>query len=90
MEYVKFSTRERYIHCEVFGPCTKTSSKGVPQRGVLSPLLYILYTSHIAYIIDNRVVVSMFADDIAFYTRLTASQQNLDLLENAVATMSSN
>lgn len=32
----------------------------------------------------------MFADDIAFYTRLTASQQNLDLLENAVATMSSN
>lgn len=41
---------------------------GVPQRSVLGPLLFLLYTNDFTEVISDKCVVRLFADDALIYT----------------------
>ncbi|XP_058798339.1 uncharacterized protein LOC131668300 [Phymastichus coffea] len=62
----------------------KIAYKGVPQGGVLSPLLYIIFVANIIKNISSRVSISQFADDIALYSN------NLKSLQKAVDQIKTN
>lgn len=58
--------------------------RGLPQGAVLSPLLYNIYTSHIARRVPDNVSCVMFADDIALWCNsIGFAQRKLDI-ENAI------
>ena len=67
INYVNASTFERQIFCDFLGSDFRYSYQGLPQGGVLSPLLYNLYVAQICKGVPKSVTVSMFADDIAVY-----------------------
>lgn len=65
--------------------------KGVPQGGVLSPLLYLLHVSDIVKNISNRVTVSQFADDIGLYSKnKTSLQKSITSIEKNLANIGLN
>lgn len=43
-------------------------NRGLPQGGVISPILYGIYTSEISRNIDKRVITVQYADDITMHT----------------------
>ena len=67
IQFVKFLTYERIIHTSVTEQ-TRRCNKGVPQGGVLSPLLYIIYVSEISKYLPSTVTISQFADDIGMFS----------------------
>ena len=82
VSFVKFLTYERFIYTGLEDNCTY-AYKGVPQGGVLSPLLYLLYVSNITDAISSRVTVSQFADDTALYsTNKNSLQIAINKMEN--------
>lgn len=58
--------------------------KEVPQGGVLSPLLYLLYVADITVNISKRVTVLQFADDLAVCIKFKSIKRNKKILENSV------
>lgn len=64
--------------------------KGVPQGGVLSPLLYTLYVKDITKNISKNVTVLEYADDIALYTVVKSLQRSKSLIESSVNQISAN
>ena len=67
ISFIKFLTYERFVHSGIDND-VRYAYKGVPQEGVLSPLLYIFYISKITNNISSRISVFQFADDIALYS----------------------
>ena len=60
--------------------------RGVPQGGVLSPLLYILYTNDITDIIENKNIV-LFADDKTIVYDKPTTQTTKNDIENDLGTL---
>lgn len=59
---------------------TYTVTSGVPQGGVLSPVLFIIYTSDLPDQIDKfNVKCSMFADDVKLYKNISKPEDCLAL-----------
>ena len=58
INFVHFLLNNREIQTEILGDEFRTTGKGVPQRGVLSPLLYLVYVKDIASNIPRGVIVS--------------------------------
>ena len=83
IKFVKFLTYKRIVHCG-FDTNIRHSFKGVPQGGVLSPLLYIFYVSEILNKVSSRILISQFADDIAVFS------SNLNSLQKATQTIETN
>lgn len=48
----------------------------LPQGGVLSPLLYSIYTRELSKDIEEKVTVLQYADDIAIYMRIKMEKIN--------------
>lgn len=84
ISFVKFISHERYIHTAYTQGETRSVHMGVPQGGVLSSLLYLLYVSEIANEVNKNVKVSQFADDIALYVKCKAVKRGKGLLTRAV------
>lgn len=66
VKFVKFITHERYLHTAESNEIRKVY-KGVPQGGVLSPILYSIYVRKVTKNASKEVLVSEFADDVALY-----------------------
>lgn len=77
---MKFLTYKRLIFSSIFDGF-RIAYKGVPQCGVLSPLLYTLYVRLIEMNLSSRVCRSQFSDDIALYFT------NLNSLQKAITTI---
>lgn len=84
IKFIKFLTHERQIYTNNATDKHRIICKGVPQGGVLSPLLYALYVSNIADNVPKSVTVSNFADDIAVLSKITPITRCQNMLEKAV------
>ena len=71
--FVKFLTQERRIFTD--NSELKITNKDVPQGGVLSPLLYLLYVANVTDNFPKSVTVSQFADDIAVYIKFNSMKR---------------
>ena len=90
IKFVKFLTRERYVYTSVTHE-HRHSYKGVPQGGVLSPVLYIIYVSDIVKNIPSNISISQFADDIALYSANQKSlQKAITIIENNLSNIGLN
>ena len=79
VKFIKFLTYEKFIHSD--GNSTRKLYKGVPQGGVLGPLLYIIYVSKIEALLPPNVKISQYADDTALYIRSKNIEQDIKILE---------
>lgn len=92
VNFIKFLTYERTVTFNVYSPnkYTSKSYKGLPQGGVLSPLLYIIYVHNILKDIPATVAVSQFADDIALYTTVLTPAKSKKIMEQAIERIKTN
>lgn len=74
IKFVKFLTYERFVSTSITSE-TRKCYKGVPQGGVLSPLLYIIYVSEIMKNLPKTITISQFADDIGIFSNNKNSLQ---------------
>ncbi|XP_076658781.1 uncharacterized protein LOC143362464 [Halictus rubicundus] len=88
--FIKFLTHERQIYSATSPSKPRLVFRGVPQGGVLSPLLYILYVSDTTRNIPRNVYVSQFADDIAIYVKFKIVKRAQSTLTNAINIISKN
>lgn len=89
VQFIKFLTDERQVFT-AHHSTPRNIYKGVPQGGVLSPLLYIIYVSSITDDLPESVVVSQFADDIAIYISLPSIKNMKGTIENAIKKINNN
>ena len=60
-QFIKFLTHERTIHTDTLGENFRQTGKGVPQGGILSPLLYLIYVKDITDNIPKSVpMISLY------------------------------
>ena len=90
VQFIKFITFERLIHSQNIKNNPRKVYKGVPQGGVLSPLLYNIYVSKITENLPKSVIVSQFADDIAIYSKRYSTNRNKKLLEKSIQVIQNN
>ncbi|XP_058805042.1 uncharacterized protein LOC131672100 [Phymastichus coffea] len=88
--FIKFITYERLIYSDSCPNNPRLATKGVPQGGVLSPLLYILYVSSITENLQKSVEVSQFADDIAIYIKFTSLKRAKSIIQKAIQIIENN
>lgn len=90
IKFVKFISHERLIFSADSGDEFSVAYKGVPQGGVLSPLLFILYVANITDGMQKTVHVSQFADDIAIYLKIAKFNKGKKMLEKSINILSKN
>lgn len=84
INFVKFLTHTRIIRTDKSINNDRTIHKGVPEGGVLSPILYTIYVADISKTLPQNVIVSQFADDIAIYTKSTSVHKSKKRHELAI------
>ena len=84
LKFVQHLTFQRFIYTEYNMDKPRYAYKGVPQGGVLSPLLYLIYVANISDGLSKLVQISQFADDIALYTNVLPFSKSKNLLEKGV------
>ena len=90
VKYVKFLTHSRRLFTASLGNDYRYCFKGVPQGGVLSPLLYIIYVKDIAIGIPKSVTVSQLADDICCYCKFSPLRKCKNVIEKAAEILRKN
>ena len=90
IKFVKFITYERLIYTNNLEEEPRLVCKGVPQGGVLSPLLFNIYIYKISQKIPKSVTVAQFADDIALYCKRSPFAACKSLLEKSIETIGRN
>ncbi|CAB0039252.1 unnamed protein product [Trichogramma brassicae] len=83
IKFIHFLTHKQKIFTNALDERShRNSHKGVPQGGVLSPLLYIIYVSDISKNLSKNVAISQFADDLCDtrYIRVTLGPRHFTTL----------
>ena len=78
---------ERIVTTDLTGNDSRRISRGVPQGGVLSPLLYCIYVAKITDNISTSVRISQFADDIGIWCGRGAVKTCKKLIEKTIHTI---
>ena len=84
VNFVNFLTTKRILYFSATDDSPRICGVGVPQGGVLSPLLFSLHLRGINGILPVDVKASMYADDLLLYTRQADPHLALVRLEEAV------
>ena len=82
--FTNFITSRRELCFSADGSGTITCGVGVPQGGVLSPILFNIYTSRIIDILHLGIRYAMYADDLFLYTRSRTIAVARDALSGAL------
>lgn len=90
IKFVKFLTYHREVYTEVNPDTPRHCYKGVPQGGVLSPLMYLLYVADAVKVDHARVKILQYADDIVIYLRTDDPNSDKSILEDAVQEVATN
>lgn len=90
LKFVKFITYERFLFTNFTKSAPRLAFKGVPQGGVLSPLLYILYTADVAKDLHRSISISQFADNLAVYLKSAFLKRGKAILERAINIIKNN
>ncbi|OXU18419.1 hypothetical protein TSAR_013056 [Trichomalopsis sarcophagae] len=80
-------------HIQIFSDLNESPTfvhRGIPQGGVLSPLLYILYVANILSGLKKSVSISQFADNISLYVKCSVINRGKQILENAIKKVKDN
>ena len=75
---------QTYIYTEKLKNQCRYSLKGVPQGGVLSSLLYVIYCKDITNGIPTSVTVSQFVDDISLYCSYGSTSKATRIVEKSI------
>lgn len=89
VKFIGFLTYKKNVSSQ-YNDAPRHVYKGVPQGGVLSPLLYIVYVSSMSEGLPDYVVISQFADDIALYTSAPTTRAMRTSLEMAIEIICTN
>lgn len=84
VSFALFLTQHRLVYSELNTDHPRDSFRGVPQGGVLSPLLFILTIRDVAEGLSDHVKVSLFADDLAMFVSSKSPSWAARLLESSV------
>ena len=90
INFIHFLMHARFIHTNSPEDKVRSTYKGVPQGGVLSPLLFILYVATITNSTPKTVQISQYADDIAIYTKFRTIKRGKNLTEKTLKIIENN
>ena len=60
-----------------------TTAKGVPQTGILIPLLYCIYVASIINKLSKKIALSQFSNDLALYCSYNSIETSKSILQQA-------
>ena len=84
VNFVNFYTTKSVLYFSASDDSPRMCGVGVPQGGVLSPLLFNLQLRRLNEILPADVKASMYTDDLLLYTRNVDPHRALVRLEEAV------
>lgn len=84
INFVAFMITSRNLFFRERSTCPSKCGVGVPQGGVLSPLLFNLALREISNILPEGVRILQFADDILLYTKFVDVNEAQASLEEAI------
>ena len=87
LNFISFLTGKRHLFFSSSDPSPRACGVGVPQRGVLSPILFNLHLRLLNRFLPAGVHSAMYADDLLLYVRGTDSAWALNLFELAMGSL---
>ncbi|XP_058800080.1 uncharacterized protein LOC131669309 [Phymastichus coffea] len=84
IKFIQHLTWDRIICSDILGENIRTVCKGVPQGGVLSPLLSCIYIASVCNHLPKSVKIANFANDIAFYCQRLPLSSSIRVIEKSV------
>ena len=84
INFVSFLTAKRNLFFSAIDGSPRVCGVGVPQGGVLSPILFNLHLRRLNEHLPPDVRAAMYADDLLLYVRGSDAVRELGLLESAV------
>ena len=87
IKFVKHICTDRHIFTVETESNYQTANKGLPQGGVLSPLLYCIYVAAIINNIPSKVNISQFADDLVICSSFSTVEECRTIIESSVLTI---
>ena len=86
--YALYSNRRICLHINNLATATQTSNRGLAQGTILSPLLYILFTSDLENILPKGINIIQYADDVCLYATDNSIQNCINRLNQALIKVS--
>ena len=87
LNFFSFLTAKRHLFFSSSDRSPRVRGVGVPQGGVLSPILFNLHQRLLNRFLPAGVRAAMYADDLLLYVRGTDSAWALNLLELAMGSL---
>ena len=87
INFINFLTTRRMLHFSHEDTSPRLCGVGVPQGGVLSPILFSIHLRRVNEIHPAEVRAAMYADDLLLYSRHSDPQQALANLERAIGSL---